>query len=70
MQARKQPKTLRVVKPRAPARPHRKLPSNVLKVCVTEMSKRLQLLQSNALLMEDRLQAYPKEESNRKTNDT
>lgn len=54
--------TLRVVKPRAPARPHRKLPDDVLKVRITEAKKRLQVLQSRAVLMTDRLEAYEKEE--------
>jgi len=55
------PKPLRVVKPRAPARPYRKLPDDVLKVRVTDTKKRLQLLQSRAVLMEDRLATYEKE---------
>lgn len=55
------PKPLRVVKPRAPARPHRKLPEDVLKVRVAETKKRLQVLQSRAVLMADRLATYEKE---------
>ena len=55
--------TLRVVRPRAAARPHKKLQDDVLKVRVTETKKRLQVLQSKAVLMLDRLDAYEKEES-------
>lgn len=55
------PKALRVVKPRAAARPHRKLPGAVLKVRVDDTKKRLQILQSRAVLMEDRLATYEKE---------
>ena len=54
-------KTLRVVKPRAPARPHKKLTEEVLKVRVADTKKRLSVLQSKAVLMEDRLGIYEKE---------
>ena len=54
-------KALRVVKPRAPARLHKKLQPDVLKVRVAETKNRLQVLQSKAILMEDRLGAYEKE---------
>ena len=55
------PKPLRVVKPRAPARPHRKLTDDVLKVRVADTKKRLNVLQSRAVLMGDRLATYEKE---------
>ena len=55
--------TLRVVRPRTAARPHKKLPDDVLKVRVTETKKRLMVLQSKAVLITDRLDAYEKEES-------
>ena len=58
-------KALRVVKPRAPARPHKKLASDVLTGRVADTKKRLQVLQSKAVLMEDRLDAYEKEVSTR-----
>ena len=54
-------KALRVVKPRAPARPHKKLADDVLKVRVADTKKRLNVLQSKAILMEDRLGVYEKE---------
>lgn len=55
------PKPLRVVRPRAPARPHKKLPDDVLKVRVGDTKKRLQVLRSKAVLMEDRLSGYERE---------
>lgn len=54
-------KPLRVVKPRAPARPHKKLPDDVLKVRVADTKKRLNVLKSKAVLVEDRLSAYERE---------
>ena len=55
------PKPLRVFKPRTPARPHRKLTDDVLKVRVADTKKRLNVLQSRAVLMGDRLATYEKE---------
>jgi hypothetical protein len=54
-------KPLRVVKPRAAARPHKKLPADVLKLRTSETKKRLLVLQSKSVLMEDRLGAYVRE---------
>ena len=54
-------KPLRVVKPRAPALPHKKLPEDVLKVRVEDTKKRLNVLRSKAVLVEDRLGAYERE---------
>jgi len=54
--------TLRVVKPGRPRARTAKLPDDVLKVRITEAKKRLQVLQSKAVLMTDRLEAYEKEE--------
>ena len=53
-------KPLRVVKPRAAARPHKKLSSEILKTRTAETKKRL-LVQSKSVLMEDRLGAYMRE---------
>ena len=58
-------KPLRVVKPRAPARPHKKLSDDVLRVRVDDTKKRLNVLKSKAVLMEDRLQSYERETSMR-----
>ena len=54
-------KPLRVVKPRAAARPHKKLSSEILKTRTAETKKRLLVLQSKSVLMEDRLGAYMRE---------
>lgn len=52
---------LRIVRPRTPARPHKKLSEDVLKVRVTDTKRRLQILQSKAVLMQDRLDVYERE---------
>ena len=52
---------LRIVRPRTPARPHKKLSEEVLKVRVTDTKRRLQILQSKAVLMQDRLDVYERE---------
>ena len=52
---------MRVVKPRAAARPHKKLSTEILKTRLAETKKRLLVLQSKSVLMEDRLGAYVRE---------
>ena len=54
-------KPLRVVKPRAPARPHKKIVDDVIRVHIEDTKKRLKVMQSKAVLMDDRLSGYERE---------
>ena len=57
----------RPTRPRAPARPHRKLVDEILMARIADLEKKLSVLRSRTVLIDDRLDAYKREHSVRTT---
>jgi hypothetical protein len=53
----------RLIRPRAPARPHRKLTDDILMSRIADLEKKLSVLRSRTVLIDDRLDAYKREHS-------
>ena len=51
----------RASKPRAKARPYRRVPDDVLHVRINDMKKRVSVLKSKTVLIEDRLSQHEEE---------
>lgn len=51
----------RVSRPRPPARPHRKLDGDTLGTRIKDLEKKLSVLRSRIILLDDRLDAYKRE---------
>ena len=54
-------------KPRAPARPYRRIEPEVLESRIRDLNKRLAVLRSKVVLLEDRLETHTSENEMRKT---
>jgi len=54
-------------KPRAPARPYRRIDADVLESRIRDLNKRLAVLRSKVVLLEDRLESHDNEAEIRKT---
>lgn len=55
-------------KPRPPARPYKRLDENVLDLRINELSKKLNVIRSKTVLLEDRKEAHDKEKMIRLDN--
>ena len=54
-------------KPRPPARPYRRIEPDVLESRIRDLNKRLAVLRSKVVLLEDRLESHNNEDEMRKT---
>jgi len=54
-------------KPRAPARPYRRIDADVLESRIRDLNKRLAVLRSKVVLLEDRLESHNNEDELRKS---
>lgn len=56
------PRKTRTGQPRPPARPHRKLHGDILSARIKDLEKKLTVLRSRIVILDDRLEAYKRED--------